>query len=189
MNFLKKINSRRVEGDIVECGVYNGGSAAMMAAPQVSNKVRHIWLFDSFEGLPLPTEDDGVYERENYHNGWCEGSIEKVKEIFQSIDFPNQRLHITKGWFENTLPRETQKIRQIALLHIDADWYESVKICLETFYPKVSKGGYIVIDDYGKWEGCKKAVDEYLSGNNIRADFKTGITQDIILGIHNYYDY
>lgn len=170
----KKINADRIPGDIIECGVYNGGSAAMMMYPQsFSSETRDIWLFDSFEGLPPPTENDGSYEHENYYKGWCKGSVEKVEEIFHRLKLPREHLHIVKGWFQDTFLYEAPKIGQIALLHIDADWYESVKICLETFYPKVSSGGYIEFDDYGKFPGCKKAVHEYFARHNIQADIKT----------------
>ena len=93
--------------------VYNGGSAAM-AAPQCSS-VRHIWLFDSFEGLPLPTEDDGVYERENYHNGG-EGSIEKVKEI-SKYRFSQPTSSYNQGWFENTLRAKRRKLDRLLFTH------------------------------------------------------------------------
>jgi O-methyltransferase len=169
----KKINEKDIPGDIIECGVYNGGSAAIMMHPQfLSGKNRNIWLFDSFEGLPPPTENDGSYEKENYFKGWCKGSIEKVEEIFGKLGLPSKHLHIIKGWFQNTFSVENFKIEKIALLHIDSDWYESVKICIENFYPKVSKGGYICFDDYKKFLGCKRAVQEYLQSNNIKVELK-----------------
>ncbi len=145
----KRITREGVRGDIVECGVYNGGSAAIMAAAQSGSKdARTVWLFDSFEGLPPPTEQDGTYEREHYYKGWCGGTAEKVEEIFQRFRLPRERLRIVQGWFENTFPKTVPNMGPIALLHIDADWYESVKICLETLYPKVVSGGYIELDDY-----------------------------------------
>jgi len=170
----KKINKENIKGDIIECGVYNGGSAAMMMIPQLGLKeTRDIWLFDSFEGLPPPTKNDGTFEQENYYEGWCKGTIQRVEEIFKHFRIPEKRTHIVAGWFENTFPLQLSNINQIALLHIDADWYESVKICLETFYPKVSSGGYIEFDDYGKFSGCKKAIQEYVSSNNIKTEFIT----------------
>jgi O-methyltransferase len=126
-----------------------------------------------FEGLPPPTENDGSYEREHYYKGWCGGTVEKVEEIFCRLQFPRERLHIIKGWFKDTFPRTVPSIGQIALLHIDADWYDSVKICLETLYPKVSVGGYIVLDDYGTFSGCRKALHEYLDRYHINAELQT----------------
>lgn len=170
----KKIITEDVPGSIVECGTYNGGSAALMAYAQLRlSGERDLWLFDSFEGLPPPTENDGSYERENYYKGWCGGTAEKVEEILKTIKFPRERLHIVKGWFENTFPREASKVKPIALLHVDADWYESVKICIETFYPMVSSGGYIVFDDYGTFSGCKKALHEYLDTHHIEVELQT----------------
>ena len=171
----KRINKEKVIGDIVECGVYNGGSAAMMSSAQSFDRksVRHLWLFDSFEGLPSPTENDGLYERTHYYKGWCGGSVEKVHEIFRILDLSREYLHIIKGLFQETFTQENTKIVNIALLHIDADWYESVKICLETFYPKVSHGGYVVFDDYNTFSGCKKAVHEYFDKHNLKVKLET----------------
>lgn len=169
----RRVNAEKIVGDIVECGVYNGGTAAIMMAGQGIQRNRELWLFDSFEGLPPPTEKDGIYEREHYYKGWCAGSTEKVTEIFLKLRLSFARVHIIKGWFRDTFPREAPGVAKIALLHIDADWYESVKLCLETFYPRVSRGGYIELDDYGVWEGCRKATDEYLAENNIQVELKS----------------
>ena len=168
----QEIDRNNVPGDIVECGVYNGGTAAMMAYPgRAHKKSRDLWLFDSFEGLPPPTENDGAYEQKNYYEGWCKGEIKKVEEIFRRLALPMERVHIVKGWFQDTFPMA--RIEPIALLHIDADWYESVKLCLEKFYPHVAAGGYVELDDYGTWEGCRKAVDEYFAAHHIRVELKT----------------
>ena len=170
----QKITAEHIPGDIVECGVYNGGSAAIMTSPQtLSAEPRTTWLFDSFEGLPAPTSKDGVYEQQHYYKGWCAGSVQKVEEIFRKLNLDLGKVRIIKGWFDQTFPREASNIENIALLHIDADWYESVKICLDTFYPKVVRGGYIEFDDYGTWEGCKKAVDEYFAREHINVPLLT----------------
>lgn len=165
------IDKQGIEGDIVECGVYKGGSAAIMATAQRKPMIRNIWLFDSFEGLPPPTQEDGEFERSNYYRGWCEGHVEDVEEVWKELSLPRERLHIVKGWFQDTF--SYTDIPKIALLHIDADWYASVKISLEKFYPHVTRGGYIEFDDYGSWEGCKKAVDEFFASHNIKAKLKT----------------
>jgi len=165
-----EIDRRQIPGDIVECGVYNGGSAALMAAAcRDSTKKRHIWLFDSFEGLPLPTDNDG--EKAQTCGWWCHGDLEKVVKILRKMRIPEYRIHITKGWFHETFP--LVEIEKIALLHIDADWYDSVKLCLERFYEFVRPGGYVVIDDYGHWEGCKKATDEFLEEQGINVELVT----------------
>jgi len=155
----EEINQRSVPGDIVECGVYNGGSAAIMASLcEKSPLNRNVWLFDSFEGLPKPTDKDG--EEAPAYEGWCHGDLSKVKEVLRKLRIPQSRVHIVKGWFQDTFP--SAQIRDIAILHIDADWYDSVKLCLENFYDSVQPGGYIVLDDYGDWEGCRIATDEFL---------------------------
>lgn len=153
------VNRLSLPGDFVECGVYHGGSAAIMASfCEKTEPKRNIWLFDSFEGLPKPTEVDG-HEAPAYE-GWCHGDLVKVKQIFRRLSIPESYVHIVKGWFQDTFP--TVEIPKIAILHIDADWYESVKLCLEKFYDCVQPGGYIVLDDYGCWLGCKIATDEFI---------------------------
>jgi O-methyltransferase len=155
----QEVNRLSLPGDFVECGVYHGGSAAIMASfCEKTKPKRNIWLFDSFEGLPKPTEVDG-HEAPAYE-GWCHGDLAKVKRIFRKLSIPESYVHIVKGWFQDTFP--TIEIPKIAILHIDADWYGSVKLCLEKFYDCVQPGGYIVLDDYGYWLGCKIATDEFI---------------------------
>ncbi len=160
----KSISKQNIGGVYVECGSWNGGAAALCAYA-LGNNIRDFYIFDSFEGLPKPTENDGERANRLYRKGWCLGYPEKVKEAFEIIKFPKDRLHIIKGWFKNTFPEN--KIEEIALLHIDADLYDSVYLCLETYYSKVVKGGYVFFDDYSSWEGCRKAVEDYFKKNNI----------------------
>ena len=153
-------------GAIVECGVWNGGSAAVMAladreARGPSAAPRPVWLFDSFEGLPPPKEKDDRKALEHYFEGMNKGSIEAVKRVFTNLKLPLERLTITKGWFEQTLPKA--ELPATAILHIDADWYDSVKVVMETCYPKVVPGGYVILNDYGFWEGCDRAVEDYFA--------------------------
>ena len=82
----------------------------------------------------------------------------------------NKKLYFVKGWFNNTIPIHKKSIGKIALLHLDCDWYESVKFCLEELYDNIIKGGFIIIDDYGHWKGCKKAVDEFIENRNLRIE-------------------
>ena len=161
----RDIQRRGVPGDIVECGVYNGGSSALIAAVCCthSSARRHIWLFDSFEGLPPPTEKDG--DKAKVCGWWCHGDLELVSRVYDKLCIPRELVHVVKGWFYETFPQV--EVGDIALLHIDADWYDSVKLCLERFYDQVSPGGYVVIDDYGHWEGCRRAVDEFLASRSV----------------------
>ncbi|MEI6778652.1 MAG: TylF/MycF/NovP-related O-methyltransferase [Chloroflexales bacterium] len=163
---VRYINRSALPGVIVECGVWNGGSAAMMAAACHDTHVqRDFWLFDSFEGLPPPTEKDNSIERTHYFEGWNKGSVANVERIFRKLGLPRDQVRFVKGWFEDTIPVST--VNQIALLHIDADWYDSVSLVLNTFYDRVTPGGYVVLDDYGYWEGCDRATHDFLDGRGI----------------------
>lgn len=169
----------RLEGAFVECGVWKGGCAAVMA--YVTKKYgsnRELHLFDSFEGLPHPTEKDGEkvfrymanVEKGKYASRYkCEGTVDMVRELFErKLRMADAAVHFHKGWFKETIPQQKEKIGKIAILRLDGDWYESTQICLEQLYDNVVSGGFVVIDDYGYWEGCKKAVDEFFTQRNIR---------------------
>jgi O-methyltransferase len=167
---VAEANGTGVSGDIVECGVWNGGSAALMAAAckdtQRGNaSSRRIWLFDSFQGLPQPGERDGIEERKRFFRGWSRGHVDQVQRAFQTVNVPLDDVTIEAGWFDQTLG-ETD-IESIAILHIDADWYDSVRIVLECLYDKVVAGGCIILDDYGKWKGCTAALNDFLIERNI----------------------
>jgi O-methyltransferase len=165
---VQELGRRGVPGDIVECGTWNGGSAAMMAlalSKDPTGAKRSLWLFDSFEGLPPPGQLDGTLEQEHYFEGLNKGSQAMVLEAFRKVLAPTHNLHVVKGWFEDTLPRA--EVQQISLLHIDADWFESVKLVLDTFYDRVSPGGYLVLDDFDYWEGCKRALDAFCQERDI----------------------
>lgn len=160
----RAIDAQRVEGDIVECGVWNGGTAALMVLANRRDD-RHVWLFDSFAGFPKPGEKD-VPGTIGIQEGEWKGSLPRVKRLFAQIGLPEARTHIVPGWFKDTLP--VSSIRQIALLHLDADLYDSVKLSLECFYDRLSPGGYVVLDDYGFWPGCRTAVDEFLQSRGLQ---------------------
>ena len=173
----------KIRGAFVECGVWKGGAAALMAhAAKEAKSGRKTWLFDSFEGLPEPTKEDGSQARayaSDRNSGRlasiqkCVGPLEDVQRLFFSIlKFNPDDIYFGKGWFQDVLPREKQNVGEIAVLRLDADWYESTKCALENLYDNVVQGGYILIDDYGHWEGCKKAVDEFLAARNIKADLQ-----------------
>jgi O-methyltransferase len=155
----------RIAGDFVECGCARGGSAALIALTQKRlGENRALWLFDTFEGLPAPTLQDPDYEIANLFTGSCSGSLKRVEGLFQRFQV-SEAVHLVKGLFQDTLPRA--QVQKIALLHIDGDWYESVKVCLENLYDKVVPGGVIQFDDYGYWQGARKAVDEFIAARGI----------------------
>ena len=153
-----RIERDRVPGDMIECGVCNGGTAAILARSATHSRLnRTIWLLDSFQGMPETTPLDG--EAAKAHIGKEVGDPARVKEVLRLVSADMNRVRIVPGWFQDTFPSVSSA--QIALLNIDADWYESVKLCLETFYDRVVPGGFISFDDYGHWPGCRAAVDEF----------------------------
>jgi len=173
-------------GDFVECGVWKGGAAGLMALVNLKHGStrRHIHLFDSFEEICEPDEEiDGhraisevrmwtqnggttgrlVPLRGIYDHRGGPGNIQENKQLLEStIGYDPQYIHFHKGWFQHTLPEQHNDISKIAILRIDADWYASTKICLEYLFEKVISGGFVIIDDYGAYDGCRKAVDAFV---------------------------
>lgn len=171
------VQEQGVSGSIVECGVAQGGSAALMALIEAQvGYQRAIWLFDSFEGLPDPTDKDFLDGTTGKHarvlsKGSCLGSYEKVAYLlFEQLRLSPDHVFMVKGWFQDTLPVHQERIGPISLLRIDADWYESVKCCLDNLYDNVVPQGFIIIDDYWSCFGAQKAVDEFLQRRGQQAD-------------------
>jgi O-methyltransferase len=161
------IVNRKVDGVFVECGVYNGGSAgAISLALKGSNK--HIWLYDSFEGMPDTKEIDGNFAKQ--YVGLTVGKIEKVKECMEIAEIKQDSYTIRQGWFEKSF--ELPRPEYISILHVDCDWYDSVMITLNTFYDSVQDGGAIIIDDFGHFEGCREAVFDFIKIRNIKPLFE-----------------
>lgn len=167
---VRAVIQNEVPGDFVECGSALGGSAALIALTMRQLAVtRPLWLFDTFEGLPAPTLDDPDFEIANLYTGSCVGTLDEVQTLFERLQVREQ-VQFIKGLFQVTLPAAA--VSQIAFLHIDGDWYESVKACLDNLYDKVAPGGIIQFDDYGYWKGARKAVDEFLAARSVRATLK-----------------
>jgi O-methyltransferase len=150
-----------VVADFVQCGVWNGGSGALLAKA-LGDAASRVWLFDSFEGLPAPSSLDVDFRGEVGKQGVALGSEAKVREVLARMEVGSDKVNIVKGWFDTTIPSSKRQIGKISLLHLDCDWYESVKVCLVNLYDQVTPGGLVIVDDYGCWLGCKKAVDEFL---------------------------
>ncbi len=160
---VRRADALGIKGALVECGTWNGGSAAVMAAASRDSgwlERRHVWVFDSFEGLPPPGEREGTAERRGFFPGWCTGDPAKVDAILRRQSVAPERLHIVRGWLTETLPGAATG--PIAVLHVDLDWYEAVALALSALFPRVAPGGLMVVDDYGKWPGCRAATDEFL---------------------------
>ena len=165
----RRIEKERVPGDVIECGVCNGGTAAVLARfASRSSMNRTVWLLDSFQGMPEVTPEDGAGlggDTAESHIGKEVGDPTRVTQVLEKVRTNMNRVRIVPGWFQDTLPTVTAK--EIAILNIDADWYESVKLCLNAFYDRVVPGGFVSLDDYGYWPGCKRAVDEFFQARHI----------------------
>ena len=153
-------NREKIPGAFVECGVWKGGSAAVLAARRGG---RNLHLFDSFAGCPAPSPLDVNHVGRQGEAGEAAASVRDVLGLLQALGLSSDQDQTTiyPGWFDETVPKASREIGRIALLHIDADWFASTWMCLSRFYPLVAPGGYVVIDDYGHWAGARKAVDEY----------------------------
>lgn len=159
---VNQVNKQNIKGDIVEIGVWRGGSMiSMILANTVSE--RHFYLYDTFEGMTPPSNDDIDLNNNQashiFQQVKCEASLQEVKnniKNFTKVDDTNIH-YIVGDILKNKVYPET-----ISVLRLDTDWYDSTKFELENFYNLVSSGGYVIIDDYGHWKGCKKAVDEFL---------------------------
>jgi O-methyltransferase len=169
---------QRVPGDIVECGVWRGGSMQAIARTLLGRGVtdRDLHLFDTFEGMPPPTEEDrrvaGPPARELLESSprtstlWGIADMEDVRAGMSGTGYPAERIHYHAGLIEDTLPAEAPQ--SIALLRLDTDWYASTKHELVQLYDRVTLGGVLIIDDYDYWEGSRKAVDEFIAERGLR---------------------
>ena len=134
---------------------------------------RDLWLYDTFEGMPEPDENDFSKRSGNAKekfkdvkisdssSDWCRATLDDVQANIKIANYPADKIHFIKGKVEDTIPAQMPK--SIALLRLDTDWYASTKHELEHLFPLLVTGGVLIIDDYGHWEGCRKAVDEYFA--------------------------
>ena len=168
---IRYIIANNIKGDLVECGVWKGGSAMLVAYTLMKAGItdRKIFLYDTFEGMVKPGENDGEFEKKEWEklkvNGdrsnWCLSSIEEVQTNMYKTGYPKESIVFVKGKVEETIPGKLPA--QIALLRLDTDWYDSTKHELTHLYPLLEKGGVLIVDDYGAWEGARKATDEYFA--------------------------
>ncbi|MEP6463445.1 MAG: TylF/MycF/NovP-related O-methyltransferase [Frankiaceae bacterium] len=172
------VSRHHIPGAIVECGVWRGGSMQAAARTLIScnDTERHLYLFDTFQGMPPPAEKDRrrdgelaatLLERAPRQAGiWAVASKEDVQAGFDDVPYPPDKVHLIPGLVEETVPAQAPD--QIAVLRLDTDWYASTKHELTTLYPRLSPGGVLLIDDYGWWLGSRQAVDEYLAETGAR---------------------
>ncbi len=168
---VRHVTQTNIPGAIVECGVWRGGSmmAAALALLEAGDE-RDLYLFDTFAGMTAPTERDvdhrGDMAEEMYrasladdHSAWCHASLDDVRANLLSTGYPAERRHFIKGDVLETIPASAPE--SIAVLRLDTDWYESTKHEMAHLYPRLAPGGILIVDDYGHWNGCRQAVDEY----------------------------
>lgn len=179
---IRYCEENQISGDLVECGCWKGGAAALMGKASIAfgQKARSLHLFDSFEGIPRPDweKDDKTWIQESMFltQDQCDGKLTGTgclgaeesfaTEALDIVEYPAEKYTIHKGWFQDTVPHAKSNIDQIALLRLDGDLYESYYVCLEEFYPKVSKGGIVVFDDWCI-SGAKQAILDYFKGQSI----------------------
>ena len=178
---VKYVSQAKIPGDIVECGVWRGGSMMVAARTLVAlgDASRDLYLFDTFEGMTPPSDKDVMFDgtpaarllehtekKEGAANYWCIASIEDVQQNMASTGYPMSKVHLVKGPVEQTIPG--QGPARIALLRLDTDWYESTRHELDHLYPRLSTNGVLIIDDYGHWQGARRAVDEYFAKQPFR---------------------
>ena len=165
LNLISKFS--KIDGSIIECGVWRGGMAGGIA--EVLGSEREYYLYDSFEGLPKAKEVDGITALEwqentggdSYYDN-CKAEIEWAQKAMKKSKAKN--VNIVKGWFDETIPK-FKSANPIAILRLDADWYDSTMVCLEHLFPLVNKGGLIILGDYYAWDGCSIALHDSLSKN------------------------
>jgi O-methyltransferase len=168
----KYICRYQIPGDIVECGVWRGGSmkAATLTLEACGDFSRHLYLYDTYEGMTEPTEKDVRYDgkpaagllesNEKTAHVWAVASLEDVQERFADGKYPLDKIHYIKGPVEETIPDQLPE--QISMLRLDTDWYESTDHELKHAYDRLVSGGVLFIDDYGWWQGSRAATDEFL---------------------------
>jgi len=168
----RRILQSGLAGNVVECGVAGGGTSGLLAALLGEMAPQNMRLFccDSFSGMPDPTAHDKHNGQEANDTGWGAGTCSAPESSVQSLCEQLgvlDRITIVKGYFEDTLPAWKDIIGPIALLHADGDWYSSTKAIFENLYDQVLPGAYIQVDDYGYWEGCRLALDEFFAARNM----------------------
>jgi O-methyltransferase len=163
-----RVSRLDIPGDFVECGVYRGGSAGVLgySMTRLNGGARKLWLYDSFEGLPAAGPNDGEVDRQL--EGEYAASEDDVRRILERLRVPPERFEIVSGRFEQTFERADPTT--VALLHVDCDFYEPVRLSLETFFRRVSPGGFVVLNDYGTFPGCRAATDEFLARQGLEVE-------------------
>ncbi len=177
---VRYLEDAKIEGSIVECGVWRGGSIMIAIATLnlLKSRDREIFLFDTFEGLPKPDPvlDVDIWDNKG-HDGWilearsaessnwAYASLDDVRSNVLGLGYPEKLIHFVKGMVERTIPQHSPD--KIALLRLDTDWHSSTKHVLENLFPALVPGGVLIMDDYGHFMGARKAADDYFNDRGI----------------------
>ena len=168
----------KIPGAIVECGVWRGGSMHIVARTldAIGDTSRELYLFDTFEGMTPPSDKDVTFggepvsvlldRRPKTAKIWAVASLDDVRQGFEEVPYPDDKIHFVRGPVEETLPEQAPD--EIAILRLDTDWYESTRHELLTMYDRLAPGGVLIIDDYGSYQGAKQAVDEFIAATGVR---------------------
>ncbi len=172
------IEKAGIEGSVVECGVWKGGSSMIMAYNLIRHRSveRELFLYDTYEGMPEPSEKDvdvkgqmgiknWLKNKDQGINQWCYAPLEEVKKNLLSTGYPEDKIHFIKGKVEETIPGVIPA--GIAVLRLDTDWYESSYHEIKHLFPLLSKNGMLILDDYGHWQGQKEAINKYFDEQQI----------------------
>ena len=176
---VKYVVNNDIPGAIVECGVWRGGSMMAVAKTllNLNHLTRELYLFDTFEGMPKPSDvdmsDRGIKASDKFEKNrindnssrWAYATLDETKKAMYSVGYDKRKIHFIKGKVEETIPDKAPDV--ISLLRLDTDFYESTIHELIHLFPRLSKHGILIIDDYGSWMGAKKAVDTYIAQNNL----------------------
>jgi O-methyltransferase len=165
---LNEIAKNNIEGDLIETGVWKGGATIFMRGFLAAHDIkdRLVWVADSFEGLPKPQLGQDLeidYSESNFP--YIAISLEEVKSLFKRYDLLDEQVSFLKGWFKDTLP--VAPIKKLALIRLDGDLYSSTMDALKSLYHKLSVGGFVVVDDYDGFPGCKQAVQQFRYENGL----------------------
>lgn len=175
---VEYVVKNNIPGDIVEAGVWRGGSCMLIAKTlqKFGDTERRIFLYDTFKGMPAPTAQDKQHDGERLqkrwdaniesnHNDWCYASLEDVKKNIASTSYASDKTIFVQGRVEETIPDTIPS--HISLLRLDTDWYESTAHEMKHLYPLLQTRGVLIIDDYGHWKGSRQAVDEYIASEQL----------------------
>jgi O-methyltransferase len=175
---VEYIVKQEIAGDIVECGVWKGGSMMAIARTLMAKQaIRTLYLFDTFEGMTEPSDLDKDFrgetaahlmakEDKSMSHFWAYSSLDEVKHNMRNTGYDERHVVFVKGKVEDTIPANAPG--QISLLRLDTDWFDSTYHELVHLYPRLSTGGVLIIDDYGHWEGARRAVDQYIEENHLK---------------------